>query len=92
MKYNDLINEFLNLLDEDSDIKKLKVLKKKLMSNKSFLKEIEDYKLSKTVDKKKLLYENQDYLEYLKIETHINILIQEIKNKFNILNSRKCFK
>ena len=56
MKYNDLINELLDLLDKNSDIKKVKSLKDKLILNKELTKDIENYKLIKTVDNKKKLY------------------------------------
>lgn len=92
MKYNDLINEFLNLLDKDDNIIKIKKLKNNLINNKSFLKELEEYRLYKNVDNKKKLYQNKDYNEYLKCENNINLLILNIRNKFNIFNSRKCLK
>ncbi len=92
MKYNDLINEFLDLLDEDLFIIKIKELKKKLLKDKSLLDKIEEYKQLNTIELKKKLYDNKDYFEYLKLETSINIMIQDIKNKFKILYSRKCIK
>ncbi len=90
MKYNDLINELLDLLDENSDIKKVKSLKDKLISNKELTKDIENYKLIKTVDNKKKLYTNQEYLEYLSSEVAVNLLIEKIKKKFSVFSSRKC--
>ena len=91
MKYNDLINELLDLLDKNNDIKKIKILKEKLLSNQFFLGEINNYQNNPTVENKKKLYNNNDYVNYLKLETNINLLIREIKQKLNFLN-RSCFK
>lgn len=90
MKYNDLINELLNLLDENQDIKKIKDLKKTLLEDDEFQKELETYHLIKTVEQKKKLFQNTNYLEYLKSESNILFLIQDIKNKFSEFNNRKC--
>ena len=92
MKYNELINELFDILDNNYDVIKIKDLKNKLIKDKNFINSLEDYRLVKTINNKKKLYENKDYLEYLKSETNINILIQNIKNKFSIFNNRKCLK
>ena len=89
MKYNDLINEILDILDKNEDIIKIKELKNILIKDSCFLNDLENYKLVKNIDNKKKLYENKDYIEYLKSETNINILIQAIKNKFNFIK-RGC--
>ena len=91
MKYNQLINEFFNLLDELYDIKQIKVLKQSLKENKDFLNDLETYRMLKTIEAKKKLYENKEYVEYLKLETNINILLQEIKSKFQVFHVRKCY-
>ena len=90
MKYNDLINELLNLLDENDDIKKIKNLKVRLFKNNSLQDDLNTYHLTKSIEIKKKLFENSDYLEYLNIENNLNFLIHDIKNKFNVLNDRKC--
>ncbi|MBR3660969.1 MAG: hypothetical protein IKN63_03590 [Bacilli bacterium] len=92
MEYNELINELIDLLDKNLDIKNIKRLKTKLLNNLDFLSELENYKLNKNIENKKKLYENKDYLSYLKSETNVNLLILSIKNKFKILESRECFK
>ena len=92
MEYNELINELLDELDKNLDIKNIKNLKTKLLNNLDFLNEIENYKLVKNIDNKKKLLNNQDYLEYLKSETNINLLILSIKDKFKIFKNRECFK
>ena len=45
MKYNDLINEFLDLLDKQEDIIKIKKLKQKLLNDQELLNSITDYQL-----------------------------------------------
>jgi len=90
MKYNDLIDDLLNLLDKNEDIIKIKKLKKTLLNDKEFLNDLEKYQLIKTIDTKKKLYDNSNYLEYLKCETNINLLILDIKNKFKLFNNRSC--
>ena len=89
MKYNDLINELLDLLDQNEDIKKIKTIKETLLNNKELQIDLEEYHFVKTIENKKKLLDNKDYLEYLKCETNINFLIQDIKNNF-ILSNRKC--
>ena len=89
MKYNDLINDLLDLLDKNSDIIKIKYLKGILLNDSDFLSELDNYKIVKTVENKKKLYQNKDYLEYLKSKTNINILIQKIQNKFKFVK-RGC--
>ena len=91
MKYNDLINEFLDLLDKQEDIIKIKKLKQKLLNDQELLNSITDYQLYKTVKLKEKLYNNKDYKEYLKLESNINLLILLIKQKFNF-NNRMCIK
>lgn len=90
MKYNDLINELLDLLDKNQDIKNIKVLKEELLKDKSFQEKMDMYHLTKTVNNKQKLLENHLYLKYLKCESNINFLIQDIKNNFNVFNTRKC--
>lgn len=89
MKYNELINELLNLLDQNNDIIKIKSLKKKILQDPNLINDIENYRLLKTISSKKKLYENKDYLEYLNCENNVNFLIHNIKSKFNF-NDRKC--
>ena len=90
MEYNDLINEFLDILDKQEDIIKVKELKNILLNDSCFSRDLENYKLIKTVDNKKKLYENINYVKYLQCETNINILIQGIKNKFKFVKRGSC--
>ena len=89
MKYNDLLNELLDLLDQNEDIIKIKKLKKKLLEDNSLKDDLDNYRLYKTSNNKKKLLSNPNYLEYLKYESNINFLIQDIKSSFNFLK-RKC--
>ena len=92
MEFNYLINELFDVLDKNRDIIKIKELKKVLLNDSNFLRDLESFRLVKTVDSKKLLYENKDFLDYLKSETNINILIQGIKSKFKIFKKNGCLK
>lgn len=92
MKYNELINELLDLLDKNDDIIKVKELKNKLLNDSNFLRDLEKYRLIKTVENKKILYENDNYVEYLKRETSINMLIREIKEKFIFFKKNGCLR
>ena len=89
MKYNDLLNELFDLLDQNEDIIKIKKLKKKLLEDKSLKSDLDNYRLYKTSNNKKKLLSNINYLEYLKYESNINFLIQDIKSSFNF-TKRKC--
>ena len=90
MEYNDLINELLDVLDKQKDIVNIKELKKELLKDSCFLRDLENYNLIKTVDNKKKLYKNINYVKYLQSETNINILINEIKNKFKFVKRGSC--
>ena len=89
MKYNDLLNELFDLLDENQDIKRIKTLKGKLINNLELQNNLSLYKETRSVESKKKLYENQDYVKYLESENNIRLLIADIKKKFNFTN-RKC--
>ena len=91
MKYNDLINELMDLLDKDEDIIKVKELKKELLNDSPFLCALKNYKLEKNINNKKILFDNPKYLEYLNSTNNINMLILEIKKKFNFVK-KGCLK
>lgn len=91
MKYNELLNELFNILDNHKDIIKLKQLKTTLLEDSSFLEEIKKVRECPTVDSKKKLYTREDYVEYLKLETKIQLLLQSIKQKLQF-TSRSCIK
>ena len=89
MEYNKLLNELFDILDKNEDIIKIKKFKNKLLDNKDLLKEIKEVNNNFTLENKKKLYKNDDYVEYLKLETNIKLLINSIKNKFNFIG-RSC--
>ena len=91
MEYNDLLNELLDLLDENPDIKKIKRLKIKLLNDQELKDNLAIYHERKTVDSKKILLENLDYKEYLILENNIRLLILDIKNKFSTFKVGGCF-
>lgn len=90
MKYNDLLNELLDLLDQNKDIMKVKELKKNLLNNQELRKDLDIYREKNSVEAKLKLFKNLDYLKYLDSKNNVNYLIQDIKSKFNIFISRKC--
>lgn len=90
MKYNELINELLDLLDKNEDIIKIKKIKKELQEDKNLIKQIQEYQLTKDINLKKELYQNPTYQEYLQAETNINYLILAIKKAWQIFSNRKC--
>lgn len=90
MKYNELINELLDLLDKNEDIIKIKKIKKELQEDKNLIKKIQEYQLTKDINLKKELYQNSTYQEYLQAETNINYLILAIKKAWQIFSNRKC--
>ncbi len=92
MKYNDLLNELMNLLDKNEDIIKVRKLKKNLLQNSIFLNQIKCFQEEKSLKIKEELLKNNDYREYLNCETNISFMIMEIKKKMNLLDTRKCIK
>ena len=89
MEYNNLINELLDILDKNEDIKKIKELKNKLLKDDKLLEEIKYVKNNYNVESKKKLYNNLDYKEYLKLENNINLIILNIKQKMKFTR-RSC--
>ncbi len=77
---NEKLDELFNLLENDSNIKKIKELKSKITDNEISL--INDYRNNPSVSNKKKLYDNQIINEYLICESNINYLIMAINNKF----------
>ncbi len=91
MEYNDLLNEFFDLLDNNKDIIRLKELKTTLLEDISFLEEIKKVRECPSVESKKKLYNQENYVEYLKLETTVQLLLQTIKQKLQF-SSRSCIK
>ena len=73
------INELLELLDKNDDIKRISVLKKQISDKELSL--IQNYRNNPTIENKKKLYDNEIIKAYLSSENNINYLIMEINNK-----------
>lgn len=86
MNIDKKLDELITLLDNNSDIKKISKLKKKITSNELDL--INNFRNNPTVSNKKKLYDNKIINEYLTCESNINYLILEINNKFK--RSKNC--
>lgn len=91
MEYNNLINELLDILDKDENIIKIKELKNKLLNDNKLLEDIKNVNNSPSIESKKNLFNNNDYKEYLRLESNINLIILSIKQKLNF-SSRSCLK
>lgn len=74
------LEELFTLLDDLECIKKLEEIKN--YSNNDLIKLIENYRINPTIENKKSLYQNKDFMEYIKNETELNYLIMNINNKF----------
>lgn len=74
------LNELFLLLDNEENIKKLKILKSNITDKEISL--INNYRNNPTVDNKKKLYDNKLINEYLTCESNLNYLIMEINTKF----------
>ena len=90
MKYNDLLNELLDLLDKSPDIKRIKELKPLLLNDKTLQDNLNLYKETKTLESKRKVLNNSYYKEYLSLENKINLLIYDLKKKINIFKIRGC--
>ena len=84
------LNELINLLDNEDNIKKIKKLKTKITDEEINL--INEYRNNPTITNKKKLYDNKIINEYLICESNINYLIMEINNKFKRRGSCACNK
>ena len=90
MNIDKLLNELFILLDNDENIKKIKIIKKNITDKEIEL--INNYRLNPTIENKKKLYDNKVINEYLTCESNINYLIMEINNKFKRRNKDACHK
>ncbi len=88
MEINKKLNELLDLLDREENIKKIKILKKEITEKE--LELINNYRLNPNINNKKRLYNNKVINEYVTCESNINYLIMEINQKFK--RSKKCQK
>lgn len=78
-------------LDENSQVKKIRELNKKIMKDTELLRLIEKYNLTKNESIKQQIVKNELFREYKEAETNLNILILEINQQLKELNKKgKC--
>lgn len=80
MIINEKLNELFDLLDNNSDIKKINKLKNRITDVE--LKLIDNYRNNPSLENKKKLYDNNVIKDYLICENNINYLIMEINKRF----------
>ena len=86
---------FLDTLDNSSLIKNLTKYKNRLLKNKKLLELIESVReetnLDDLISKRKLLYQNSDYKNYMKYYNELSLIILKINEKYlAYTNTRKC--
>ena len=86
MNINKKLDELFELLDNNSDIKRINELKQEITDKEIEL--INNYRNNPTIDNKKKLYDNKTINEYLTCESNINYLIMAINSKLK--RSTKC--
>ena len=74
------INELLDLLDQNENIKEIEVLKNNISSSTISL--IREYQDNPSIELKEKILSDKDYKKYLECETNINYLIMNINKKF----------
>ena len=74
------INELLDLLDQNENIKEIEVLKNNISSSTISL--IREYQENPSIELKEKILSDKDYKKYLECETNINYLIMNINKKF----------
>lgn len=95
-KINNKVDELINILNNDSRIKRLYELKVELNNDKSLMSKIESLKIldqysTEYKDIKLDLFKNPKFVEYKELENEINILILEINQKLKTLtDERSC--
>ena len=74
------INELLDLLDQNDNIKEIEELKNNI--NEDTIKLIKEYQENPTIELKNKILSDPNYKKYLECETNINYLIMNINKKF----------
>ena len=84
---------FLDTLDNSNLIKNLTKYKNRLLNNKELLLQIEDTKKEKNsellIEKRKQIYENEDYKMYMKYYQELSFIILKINKKYYEYTSTK---
>lgn len=93
---NNKIDELITLLDEDSRIKDIELLKNKIVNNQdilnkiSRLKELDKYS-NEYKELKKELFLDKDFSSFKEKEAEIDYLIMEINKRLNeLVDKGKC--
>ena len=74
------INELLDLLDQNNNIKEIESLRKNI--SKETMELIKEYQDNPSIELKNKILSDPDYKKYLECETNINYLIMNINKKF----------
>ena len=74
------LNELLDLLDQNENIKEIEGLKNKI--SKETIDLIKEYQDNPSIELKEKILSDKDYRKYLECETNINYLIMNINKKF----------
>jgi len=88
MELDKLLDELIEVLDNNSNIKKMNEIKKNI--NKETLDLINEYRMNPSVSNKKKLYQDKVFLEYIECESNINYLIMVINQKFKLSRGKSC--
>jgi len=88
MELDKLLDELIEVLDNNSNIKKMNEIKKNI--NKETLDLINEYRMNPSVSNKKKLYHDKVFLEYIECESNINYLIMTINQKFKLSRGKSC--
>ena len=74
------INELLDLLDQNNNIKEIEFLRKNI--SKETMELIKEYQDNPSIELKNKILSDPNYKKYLECETNINYLIMNINKKF----------
>ena len=74
------INELLDLLDQNNNIKEIESLRKNI--SKETMELIKEYQDNPSIELKNKILSDPDYKKYLECEMNINYLIMNINKKF----------
>lgn len=85
-----LLDEFINLLDNSALIKEIKLLKNRIKNNPDISKLLKDKEeVNDLVSFRQALFQYDDVREYLLKENELNILILSINQQLKPLINRK---
>ena len=84
------IDEIMEALEQDTDIKKMKELRHHILANSHLMNKIEKVKRMSSysdeyVKLKKEIMENEDFKEYKRIEKKLNQIVNIINKRLNDL-------